>query len=165
MSYFMHKISRDSSACIGVATLCWILAAPIASTQAQTAKPKPVLPAHINPNRTAVKDKFDPAARAVLNKMVAAYKAANTYTGTLDMKTSGFANEEQVNAKVLFQRQAEFSVNATNDTGKLRIVSDGTSLYYTIGRVPGAYVQGATPPTKKALSWMFRELEPMAQLC
>lgn len=158
MSHIMYKVCRESSRYIGLASLCLVLTAPITSTQAQTAKPKTVLPAHINPNRTAGKDKIDAAARAVLNKMAATYKAANSYSGTIEIKTSGFANEEQVNAKLLFQRQAEFSVNATNDAGKMRIVSDGTSLFYTLGRVPGAYIQGDTPATKQALTWLFREI-------
>ena len=157
MTYFMHKIARDTSICIGLVTFCWMLAVPIASTQAQTAEPKPVVPAHVSPGKAVVKDKVDAAARAILDKMIATYKNATSYSGKFDIQRTGLPDSPSSTGEVAWQKPNKFKLVGKVKSVTSTYVYDGTRFSYASSLFPGEYVQVTPRPDRDVLTEAMTE--------
>ncbi|HEX8236535.1 MAG TPA: DUF2092 domain-containing protein [Abditibacteriaceae bacterium] len=155
MTHLMHKISAGSCLSLSIAGLCGMLAAPVSSTQAQAAELASV--AYANSNNAPAKEKIDPAARAILDKMVATYKSATSYSGQFDIQRTGLPDSPSSTGEIAWQKPNKFKL-----TGKVKgitntYVYDGSRFSYSSSRFPGEYVQVTPRPDRDVLTEAITE--------
>lgn len=95
--------------------------------------------------------KIDAAAREILDKMAAVYKTADTYSGNLQIETTGFPDFFGIKAQISYARPDLFNIFSEDAAGTQQIVSDGAALLHTISRDPSSYVRVKAPTGTGAL--------------
>jgi thiol-disulfide isomerase/thioredoxin len=125
---------------IGVATLALL-------GLGAAAQPPQTPPA---PNAAAI----DPAARALLDKLVAAHQAATSVSGTIEVITDG----QNVTTQFFLARPNRARVVATPKEGPtVTVIGDGTSVFVTRSDQPKTYRKSPAAPGPAALGQALQE--------
>ncbi len=89
--------------------------------------------------------KVDPAARAVLDQMAAAYQALQTYSAKISVESTTGAAVQKQTVRVSFLRPNRAKATVADSTGPVaEVVSDGVSLYLLSPR-DKQYLKQAAP--------------------
>ncbi len=141
MSYTRRK-SALPAACaalaLGAGTFSFVAGAQIALAQPAPAAGAAAAPAATNA-------KIDPRAREVLNRMTAAYKALQSYSGTMNFGGTGVPDLSPVRATIAWKKPNRAVVATTGKNGTVRAVADGTNFYVALPQPKYKYLKVAIP--------------------
>lgn len=94
---------------------------------------------------------IDPAARALLEQMAAAYKALTSYSGAMTFSGTGMPDPPHLRARITLQPPDRIAVTVDDEHGATHALADGARLYVDTPRLPGHYLTLPAPGGEQAL--------------
>jgi outer membrane lipoprotein-sorting protein len=134
-----------------------MLVTPILSTQAQQSSSSGGTSANTGQSNAPSKSKVDPAARAILDRMVATYKNMTSYSGKFDIQKTGLPEAPSSTGEVAWQKPNKFKIVAQVKSDTITYVYDGTRFSYATSEFPGDYVQVTPRPDRDVLTEAMTE--------
>jgi len=101
---------------------------------------------------------MDPKARELMDQMVAAYKALDSYSAIVELAGMGAANLPKQRAIIAFKKPNRVNVQVTTSTGTVKLVSNGTNLFVQVSDIKAEYVKTAAPSGEMAIAQLLQSV-------